>query len=187
MCNRIESLGSIFYLRRWTAFLLGCACLVCLKTQAQTDLKAATPYVQRRHGFSIQFPLGWRVKDKGTKTVVKATKVLPNGKYDASILIHADSPGRLTNTWEVSPEKLYRSEQTTLLDSGRMELNGLKATWLKCPMELPIFGKRTAIAYLIIVNNRLIKITCFAPPEKFERYSPVFERTAKSFRKLATR
>lgn len=154
---------------------------------------SALTYNDKDHGFSIQYPLGWTVRDKTLRPNI-AIFDSPDGNATVNIRVFPQSVYEsLTDfgdTFKKAENKTllaYYKNSTTLLD-GKPAFKAIYLTTYDASLFENAFGNKSStskamfIATLVPEKKSYFAVACFAHPADFESHLPVFEKMADSFR-----
>ena len=154
---------------------------------------SALTYNDKDHGFSIQYPLGWTVRDKTLRPNF-AIFDSPNG--NATVIIRVfpqsvyESLTDFGNTFKKGEDNTllaYYKNSTTLLD-GKPAFKAIYLTSYNASLFENAFGNKSStskamfIATLVPEKKSYFAVACFAHPADFDSRRPVFEKMADSFR-----
>jgi len=154
---------------------------------------SALTYNDKDHGFSIQYPLGWTIRDKTLRPNI-AIFDSPNGNATVNIRVFPQSVYEsLTdfgNTFKKEEDNTllaFYKNSTTLLD-GKPAFKAIYLTNYNASLFENTFGYKSStakamfIATLVPEKKSYFAVACFAHPAVFDYHRPVFEKMVDSFR-----
>ena len=154
---------------------------------------SALTYNDKDHGFSIQYPLGWTIRDKTLQPNI-AIFDSPDGNATVNIRVFPQSVyesltdfGDTFKKGENRTLLAYYKNSTTLLD-GKPAFKAIYLTTYNASLFENAFGHKSStskamfIATLVPEKKSYFAVACFAHPADFDDHRPVFEKMADSLR-----
>ena len=155
---------------------------------------SALTHNDKDHGFSIQYPLGWTIRDKTLGPNNIAIFDSPNGSATVNIRVFPQSVyesltdfGNTFKKGEDNTLLAYYKNSTTLLD-GKPAFKAIYLTTYNASLFENAFGYKSSIlkamfiATLVPEKKSYFAVACFAHPADFDYHRPVFEKMVDSFR-----
>jgi hypothetical protein len=155
---------------------------------------SALTYNDKDHGFSIQYPLGWTIRDKALGPNNIAIFDSPNGDATVNIRVFPQSVYEsledFGNTFKKAENYTlfaYYKNSTTLLD-GKPAFKAIYLTTYNPSLFENASGYKSStskamfIATLVPEKKSYFAVACFAHPDDFDYSRPVFEKMVDSFR-----
>lgn len=142
-------------------------------------------YYDKERGFSIRFPVGWRVKEIDDSTI-DARSPLSDSKDIFRELITINvigqpPPESLDKEFENVLAEFRRERTAKILGSGQLSIDNEKVKWLIIQLSDQEPNNKL-IFYILIKGHSFYTITCVAKVDTFLKYKPIFEKAVKSFR-----
>ena len=154
---------------------------------------SALTHNDKDHGFSIQYPLGWTIRDKTLRPNI-AIFDSPNGNATVNIRVFPQSVYESLKDFENTFKKeedntllAFYKNSTTLLD-GKPAFKAIYLTNYNASLFENTFGYKSStakamfIATLVPEKKSYFAVACFAHPAVFDYHRPVFEKMVDSFR-----
>jgi hypothetical protein len=148
----------------------------------------AQPYTNEEYGISIQFPQDWRLKSSAVSSIL--IKARRESKLLSFMSLSAYDLGEEFNFGELPPKELLNfsvgydeNVDATLLDSGFVIIDGIKAPWIKYQIKSPPIASGYALDCFVNNGSFVFKIGGRTDPNKdwFDHNTPLFINTCKSF------
>ena len=155
---------------------------------------SALTHNDKDHGFSIQYPLGWTIRDKTLGPNNIAIFDSPNGNATVNIRVFPQSVyesltdfGNTFKKGEDNTLLAYYKNSTTLLD-GKPAFKAIYLTTYNPSIFEDAFGYQSStskamfVATLVPEKKSYYALAYFADPSGFDANRPVVEEMLKSFK-----
>lgn len=158
-----------------------------LKKGVNSSKEQSTEFVSKQGGYSIQFPLGWELREgfMGTDVVALAPVIDLQELFRVNInIIYSKLEVSATRDeyYDLNLKVLNQQLEDFDLESNKdVKLDGVDAKEFIFTHTLGIVNAKV-LQYLVLNGDKAYVITFTADPNQFKNYKDVFDQIAASFK-----
>jgi len=148
-------------------------------------LEGENIYRDEAKNFSIQFPQDWKIETPAKGPVVKGVSPQTDVKNLAVVTVFARTASGETTALENRDRALERAQTSgamTPIGIGATTIYSEGAAWFAYSTRVMLSETGKGIMYFLVKDERAFRIDCTCAPGAFEKYSPIFNAIASSFR-----
>lgn len=154
-----------------------------------TDRAPLAQHTDHLHGFRLNYPSDWTVKEAMTEaTVFKAVKKFADGQYlmftvNAQLLDRSDYSMTDFTIEDITgfARKMYGADNVTVLNSGRAQVSGVPCIKLLLDARPPIIQPRVEYSTYVIRNRYLYTVTISCNKPLYQQYAQLLKQLGDSF------